>query len=294
MNGMHRETATIAVILAAVPWLAASHAFADPTEKREVSTPEEQGMDSGALAHLVDTVGAREQDSLLIVRRGKIVAEAYYAPYTAGIPHDLRSVTKSITGTLTAIEIQEGRLRSADLPIVDLFADKQIANVDDNKRAMTVQSLLDMTSGIEWHEKAYTPDETIMRMYQSPDRTAFVLDQPMAAAPGTRFYYDSGNAYVLSALITRKTGQNAFEFAKSRLFGPLGISNVHWGEVDTQGVTDGESRLFLTPPDMAKIGYLYLHHGVWDGKQIIPAAWTDRAREGAITATAGFHYANLW
>ena len=303
---MHPGKAAAVAVLAAVQWLAAACALAGPsaaqdasatvwpTQAWEVSTPEEQGLASGALARLVDTVGAYKQDSLLVIRHGRIVAEAYYAPYAAGIRHDLRSVTKSIIGTLTAIELRDGFLDSVDHPIVDLFSDKQIANVDDNKRAMTVQTLLDMTSGIAWQEKAYTPDETIMRMYRSPDRTAFVLDQPMSGAPGTRFYYNGGNPYVLSALITKKTGQNAFEFARKALFGPLGITNASWRRPDAQGVTDGESGLFLTPRGMAKIGYLYLHDGVWDGKQIIPSSWSigsgkekSRRPMGCITQTCG-------
>ncbi len=177
---------------------------------------------------------------------------------------------------------------------MDLFPDKQIQNVDDRKKAMTVQSLLDMTSGIEWVEKAYTPDETLMRMYQSPDRSAFVLNQPMAGAPGANFNYNGGNPYLLSALINKKSGQNALDFAKKELFEPLGIKSAKWGTVDAQGVTDGEAGLFLSPHDMARIGYLYLHNGMWDGKQIIPSSWVDRTKAGDVTATFGFHYANLW
>jgi CubicO group peptidase (beta-lactamase class C family) len=265
-----------------------------PTKAWQVSTPEKQGMDSAGLARLIEAVGSYKQDSLMIIRHGNIVADAYYAPYVAGISHDLRSVTKSIVSTLTAIELQHGLLDSVDHPVLDLFSDKNIANVDDNKRAMTVQSLLDMTSGIDWKEKAYTPDETVMRMYESPDRTEFVLSQPMSNPPGTKFYYNSGNPYVLSALITRKTGQSAFEFAKQELFGPLGITSARWGRVDAQGVSDGEAGLSLAPQDMARIGYLYLHDGNWDGKQIIPSSWVDRAKQGGISATSGFHYANLW
>ena len=268
-----------------IPW---------PTKSWQVSTPEEQGMDSASLARLIETVGTYKQDSLMIVRHGRIVAEAYYAPYVAGISHDLRSVTKSVVSTLTAIELQHGLLDSVDHPVVDLFPDKKISNVDDNKKAMTVQSLLDMTSGIDWKEKAYTPDETIMRMYQSPDRTEFVLSQPMSGAPGSQFYYNSGNPYVLSALITKKTGQSAFDFAKKELFQPLGITSAKWGRVDAQGVTDGEAGLSLAPHDMARIGYLYLHNGIWDGKQIIPSSWVDKVKEGKVSATFGFHYANLW
>ena len=109
---------------------------------------------------------------------------------------------------------------------MDLFSDKDIQNVDDRKRAMTVQTLLDMTSGIQWIEKAYTPDETIMQMYRSPDRTAFVLDQPMAGAPGASFSYHGGNPYLLSALINKMSGQNALDFARKELFEPLGIKSA--------------------------------------------------------------------
>jgi CubicO group peptidase (beta-lactamase class C family) len=303
---MHLRTATMAALLAGFQCFAGCNASAGeseaqasaeppwPTKSWQVSTPEEQGMDSASLARLIETVGTYRQDSLMIIRHGRIVAEAYYAPYAAGISHDLRSITKSIVSTLTAIEVKNGLLDSVDHPILDLFPDKNISNVDENKKAMTVQTLLDMTSGIEWKEKAYTPDETVIRMYQSPDRTAFVLDQPMAHAPGSEFYYNSGNPYVLSALITKKTGQSAFDFAKKELFEPLGITSAKWGRVDAQGVTDGEAGLSLAPHDMARIGYLYLHSGNWDGRQIIAPSWVDRAKEGKVTATFGFHYANLW
>jgi CubicO group peptidase (beta-lactamase class C family) len=280
--------------LAAAPDSPGSSQTPWPTKEWQTSTPEEQGMDSAALAELVDFVGMRRQDSLLVIRHGKIVVDAYYAPYAPNIRHDLRSVTKSFTGTLTAIAVQEGLLDSVDHRIVDLFADKPISNVDDAKKAMTVQSMLDMTSGIDWRERAYTPDETVMRMYQSPDRTEFVLSQPMSSPPGKRFYYNGGNPYVLSALITRKAGRDALDFARDELFKPLGISSVRWGETDAQGVTDGATGLYLTPHDMAKLGYLYLHQGLWDSQQIIPSSWVDRVRQGPVTATYGYHYANLW
>jgi CubicO group peptidase (beta-lactamase class C family) len=268
-----------------IPW---------PTRSWQTSSPEQQGMDSASLARLVEVVGAYKQDSLTIIRHGRIVADAYYAPYVPDVSHDLRSVTKSVVSTLTAILLKKGNLDSVDHPVVDLFSDKQIQETDTRKKAITVQNLLDMNSGIEWVEKLYTPDETIMRMYDSPNRTAFVLNQPMANAPGSSFYYNSGNPYLLSALITKATGQSAFDFAKKELFEPLGIKSAKWGKVDAQGVTDGEAGLSLSPHDMARIGYLYLHDGQWDGKQIIPSSWVERAKSGPVTATFGFHYGNLW
>ncbi|HEV7880301.1 MAG TPA: serine hydrolase [Bradyrhizobium sp.] len=265
-----------------------------PTQSWAASTPEEQGVDSAGLARLIEIVGTRRQDSLMIVRHGKIIAEAYYAPYVAGVSHDLRSVTKGVTGTLTAIALRDGFFDSVDHPVVDYFSDRRISNLDDNKKALTIRHLLNMTSGIDWLENVHTPDEPLIQMYNSPDRTGFVLNRPMSGAPGSKFYYNSGNPYLLSALLTKTTGQSAFDFAKHRLFDPLGITSAKWGDVDAQGVTDGEAGLSLSPHDMARIGYLYLHNGMWDGKQIIPPSWVDRAREGNVTATYGFRYGNFW
>jgi CubicO group peptidase (beta-lactamase class C family) len=132
-----------------------------PTKSWPVSAPEEQGMDSAFLARLIETEGTYQQDSLTIIRHGKIVADAYYAPYIAGVGHDLRSVTKGVVSTLIGIAIQRGVLDSVDHLVLDLFADRNISNVDDNKKAMAVQSLLDMTSGIKWVERALTYRTTI-------------------------------------------------------------------------------------------------------------------------------------
>jgi CubicO group peptidase (beta-lactamase class C family) len=264
-----------------------------PTKAWEISTPEEQGIDSRAVARLIDDVGSYKQDSLLIIRNGRIVADAYYAPYVAGVRHDLRSVTKSFLSTAIGVLVQQGKLESVDRPVLDFFPDRTIANLDERKRAITVQHLLDMASGIAWVERVHTPDESLFRMYTSPDPTGFVLDQPMSDPPGEKFAYKGGDTYLLSAVITKVTGQNALEFAKRELFAPLGITDVRWAPIDKQGVVTGEAGMRLTPHDMAKLGYLYLRDGVWDGKRIIPAAWVERVRRGMVATDFG-KYANLW
>lgn len=298
---MNFKIATIAALLA----FAAVHAFAVgaeaqerqapvwPTKVWEVSTPEEQGMDSRAVARLIDDVGTYKQDSVLIVRYGRIVADAYYAPYVAGIRHDLRSVTKSFLSTVIGVLVQQGKLASVDRPVLDFFPDRTIANLDDRKKAITVQNLLDMASGIAWVERVHTPDESLPRMYASPDPTGFVLDQPMSDPPGEMFSYKGGDPYLLSALINKLTGQSALEFARRELFAPLGIADVRWAPIDKQGVVTGEAGMRLTPHDMAKLGYLYLRDGVWDGMRIIPSAWVERARSGKVATNFG-KYANLW
>src|SRR5271169_3268247 len=149
-------TATIVALFTGFQCFAGSVGFAGttdspqpeavwPTKAWPVSTPEEQGMQSRDLARLVEAVGGYKQDSLLISRHGKIVLDVYYAPYQPNVAHDVRSVTKSIVSTLTAVELKQGLLDSADHPVMDLFSDKQILNMDENKKAITVQHLLDMT-----------------------------------------------------------------------------------------------------------------------------------------------------
>ena len=266
-----------------------------PTKEWRTSAPEDQGMDSAALAKLVDFGATHGLESVLIVRRGTIVLEAYYAPFRAGVKHRVNSVTKSVIGTLVAIALKERRLDSPDQRVVDFFADRTIANVDERKTAITIQNLLDMTSGLSWTEPLdQGQPQSLVAMERSPDWVQFVLDQPMAAGPGTKFNYSSGNTHLLSAILAKATGESALDYARQRLFGPLGISNVFWRR-DPQGNPIGGYGLFLQPRDMAKLGYLYLHNGVWDGTQIVPPEWIDRVRHATIPmGIANLRYANLF
>jgi CubicO group peptidase (beta-lactamase class C family) len=136
---------------ALAPWAASADEASElwPTKEWRTSTPEEQGMDSTALANLIDFGATHELESVLVVRHGTIVAEAYYAPFRAGVKHRINSATKSIIGTLIAIAFKDGLLDSLDHPVVDFFPDRTIANLDDDKKAITIENLLDMTSGLD-------------------------------------------------------------------------------------------------------------------------------------------------
>ncbi len=252
-----------------------------PTKEWQTSTPEEQGMDSAALAKIVEFGASRSLDSLLIARHGRIVLDAYYAPYAADIPHVINSSTKAIIGTLAAMAVKDGLLDSTDHSMLDFFADRTIANVDDRKKAITLQHLLDMTSGLDWRESLSGPPVSVIEMERSPDWVKFILDRPMLTAPGEIFYYDSGNPHLLSAILTKLTGMSASDYAKARLFGPLGITEWNWRR-DPQGVSTGGYGLSLKPRDMAKIGYLYLRHGEWEGRTLVPPAWFESASHATV------------
>ncbi len=257
-----------------------------PTQEWRTSSPEEEGMDSKELAKLVDWGTTHNFDSLLVQRHGKIVAEAYYVSYGARGPHQVYSVTKAIIGTLTAIACKEGLLDSPSHRVLDFLDHRNIANVDQRKEAITVQNLLDMTSGIEWTEQVGSiipATATDVQMGKSLDWVKFVLDRPMSSPPGDIFNYNSGNPHLLSAILTKLTGMSALEYAKAKLFGPLGISDVFWS-FDPQGISIGGWGLYLKPRDMAKIGYLYLHNGVWEGKQLLPPEWVNKPTYGGNTS----------
>ena len=264
-----------------------------PTEGWQSSTPEQQGMDSEQLAEALDFL--QEQDdfnihSLLIIRNGYIVTDAYFEPFTQGSVHDTASVTKSFTATLVGIAIDEGYIENVQQPVLDFFPDRTVANVDANKEAMTVEDLLTMRSGFECINQ---PTEvTLFQMMESPDWVQFTLDLPMAEEPGTRFVYCSSNVHLLSTIIRETTGMNALSFAQEHLFEPLGIFDVGWPS-DPQGNNHGWGDLRMTPHDMAKLGYIYLNKGRWDGQQVLSPAWVTAATSVPEAASV-IDYGYLW
>src|SRR4051812_21502484 len=299
---MVRRSTPKAALLAALSWLLVSSSAGTavaqdggswPTTAWETSAPEQQGMDSNALADLVKFGASEKMDSLLVTRHGRIVAEAYYAPFRSGHKHRINSVTKAVTGTLIAIALRDGLLDSLDRRALEFFPARTVANLDDNKQAITIRHLLNMTSGLEWKERLDdSVPETFLAMERSPDWQQFILDQPMAQPPGTAFEYNSGNSHLLSAIINKLTGARALLYARAQLFGPLGITDVFWRQ-DPQGVSAGGAGLYLQPRDMAKIGYLYLRNGSWDGRQIVPPAWIDAVNHASVDMRLpGLRYAN--
>ena len=222
---------------------------------------------------------------------GYIVQEKYFAGYTVGASHDLFSCTKSFISALMGIAIDKGFVADIYRPVLGFFPEHSFAAVDSWKRALTVQNLLTMSAGLAWVEG----DETFARMYTAPggDWIKFVLDFPMVAEPGKLFTYSSGNSHVLAAIIQRSSGEDLYDFATASLFGPLGITDLRW-ERDPQGVPIGGWGLRLSPRDMAKVGYLYLHGGLWEGKQLVPAAWVRESTTSHIQADHGWSYGYQW
>jgi CubicO group peptidase (beta-lactamase class C family) len=264
-----------------------------PTRGWRTASPESQGVDSEALAQAIDAArkGGVNIHSLLVVRNGYLVAEAYFYPYDGKRPHDLASVTKSITGTLVGQAIVDGKIPSVAQPALSFFAERKVANRDERKERVTVEHLLTMSSCLDCKSKGGEP--TLWEMHTQPDWTQFMLDLAMVGEPGSNFVYCSGGMHLLSSLISRATGMNEEAYARRRLFGPLGITDIQW-PVDPQKVNHGFGNLHLLPRDMAKLGWLFLNHGKWDGKQVVPAAWVAEATRSHIKTGSARDYGYGW
>lgn len=248
------------------------------------------------MAELVEFGADNALDSLLVIRHGSIVTEAHYAPFQPQLKHAVNSVTKSVMGTLVSIALKEKTLATLDQPVIEFFPGRTIANLDSNKKAMTLRSLLDLTSGLDWQEPiANTPPESMLQMERSADWVDFVLNRPMAQAPGLAFNYNSGSWHLLSAILARKSASDTLLYAREKLFTPLGISDVAWRR-DPQDIAIGGYGLYMLPRDMAKLGYLYLRRGEWAGQRLLPSAWIDQILQAQVDMQigGGLRYANGW
>lgn len=261
-----------------------------PTNGWKTSTPEAQGMDSQKLYEMFKYIKDNKLGihSILVTRNGYMVADGSYYPYSKDNKHILNSATKSITGGLVGIAINDGYIKGVDQKVLDIFGDLNIENVDDKKKGITVKNLLTMTSGLDWTEDGSygTPTDSSGIMWKNQNAVQYVLSRPMKAEPGKEFYYSSGSSHVLSGIIQKTTGKKSIDYATEKLFKPLGISNVSW-MYDKMGINSGSGKMFMKPEDMAKYGYLYLNKGKWEDKQIIPANWVEESTKKQVETPGG-------
>ena len=272
-----------------------------PTEGWRTSTPEEQDMDSEKLEQMMVYLDGNNLDihSVVIVRNGYIVWEEYPGfLYDRGMIHIVNSVTKSFVSALIGIAIKEGYIEGKDQKMVDLFPDRTIQNLDERKESITLEHMLTMKSGMEWDEWKYEysdPRNHYVKAISSEDPFQYVLDTPMATDPGLVWNYNGGTSHLMSFLVTEATGQDTHDYAKEKLFKPLGITQSDWNR-DSHGICNGGGGLYLDPRDMAKFGYLYLHDGEWDGEQIIPADFVaDSVKtHSRFSLSSGYGYQSWW
>lgn len=260
----------------------------------ETSTPEAQGVESawmnGFFCALRDCCSIHVH-SVAVLRHGKLIAEGSFKPFTAAYPHMQFSLSKSVVGMAVGLAVQEGRL-SVENRLVDFFADAHLPFRSQKLGQVTVKHLLQMTAGVKYNEVFSETDRDWVRGYLASD---------CAFEPGTDFYYNSMNSYMLSAVLRKVTGEPLVTYLMPRLFEPMQIPKPRW-DVCPMGIEKGGWGLYLRTVDMAKLGQLYLQNGRWkcaDGwRQLVAEQWVRDSVNGMVQTSpdcrdSGYGY-QLW
>ncbi|HEY5176517.1 MAG TPA: serine hydrolase [Terriglobales bacterium] len=269
----------------------------------EVGTPASVGIDGQVLTDVSRRAANGEfgqVNSLLVVRGGKLVFEEYYRGWGIFQIHTIQSLSKSVTSLLVGIAIGEGLIKSVDQRVSDFFPEyRAIFDQDPRKQRLTLRNVLTMTFGNDWKERAIpysNPANIVWRMAAADDWMGFILGQPMVEEPGARFNYSTGSALLLSGILQHATGMHVSVYAEQRLFDPLSIPVYGWYRNMThpQRWTHTGGGLGLRSRDLAKIGYLLVSGGRWNGKQVVPAAWIEESTRPHVQADTALWYGYQW
>lgn len=268
-----------------------------PTVQWRVCNPAEVGMNSLRLYKAYDYAANPEinTEGIIIIKDGYIVGEAYFGNFTQSTRHSSYSVAKSFTSALIGIAIDKAMLGGVNDKVFQFYPQWQTPETPGLKKLITIRHLLTMTGGIQWQEGDYynpNSQDDIYRMYRvSNNFIQYVLNKPMAAEPGTRWYYSSGETILLSGVIEAATGRTAFQFAEEHLLHPIGIADITW-ESDPSGHTITGWGISTTVRNYARFGYLYLKNGMWDGQRIISESWIEESTRAFSDSHP--YYAYLW
>ncbi|MUG22384.1 serine hydrolase [Paenibacillus macerans] len=278
-----------------------------PTTQWQAADPATVGMDAAKLAELEPAIKSEYSNinGIVVVRNGYIAYEKYFNGYGPEDAHHVASVTKSILSALIGIAIDAGHIQSVDQQVLDFFPEyvPGAAAADGQKREITLRHLLTMTAPYPFADW----QEPLDKLCMQPDWVKYTLDMLGQGGSIGTFKYSTAGAHLLSAILTRSTGQSAREFANERLFKPIGMQEIPDYEMkafefddlfgknvkgwvhDPNGNSTGGWGLTLTPRDMARFGLLYLNRGVWDNRQVVPAVWVNES-----IAMNSNHYGYLW
>jgi CubicO group peptidase (beta-lactamase class C family) len=240
-----------------------ARASAATTESRRLS------LDSAAIATALSRADSLPRlRSIVIQWNDTIIGEKYYRGAGPNRGTNVKSASKSIVSALVGIAIAEGKIRSLEATIGELLP-TETRGLDPLKRAITVRDLISMRAGLE-----PTSFGNYGSWVTSSNWVRNALSRPMVDSPGGRMLYSTGSTHLLSAILSRATGQSTFAYARDKLARPLGIELRPW-QRDPQGIYFGGNDMYLTPRDLLKIGTLYLKGGELEGRRVLPSEWID-------------------
>ncbi len=251
----------------------------------EVSSLSDQGIDTKKIESITNQILTEDRFvnvlSMLIVKNGKLVHEAYSPFVQRNTLHWMASITKTVTSTLIGIAIDKGFIESVNSSVGELLPEFKDAIKYPEFNKIKIKHLMTMSSGLDWSERSSYNDSqnSEHQMVDTQDWMRFVLSKRVKNAPGTQFLYNTGGMHLLSAVIKSATGLYVHEFAEKYLLHPVGIHGYQWNRdpmgYPCTGGTDGG--IGLRTRDVAKLGWLFLIDGTWKGKRIISQKWITEA-----------------
>ena len=248
------------------------------------TSPEAQGIDSRDLVEVLERArhGNIDLHSLIVARRGMIVAQLYVPPYGPDTLHNVKSVTKSVLSALTGVAVERGCFKGIDTPVAELLPEDFRQVADPRKRDITVRHLLTMTAGLDLDENG----PKLARIMASDDWVRATLAQPLVANPGETFLYTSPLSHLLGKALSTSCGTNLLALCRSSVCGALDIERLAWRRTPG-GDYFGAADLYLAPRDMLKFGMLYLDEGRYDGRQVIPREWVHESTRDQVAGITG-------
>jgi CubicO group peptidase (beta-lactamase class C family) len=260
------------------------------------STPEAEGLDPDGLEAAVRAIDERGLPihAFLAVRHGKLILERYGMDGGRQLgPGDLRelfSTAKTVTAALVGLAIREGRLPGLSARALTYFPGGEIEDRSAAKEWITLEDLLTMRSGLAFQE-----GNEHQRFFEPPSAAARFLSRPMVAEPGTRWNYSGGDSQILAEILRRATGVDPGEWARRRIFEPLGIRDLRW-QADAGGTTFGGFGLWMRPRDLARFGWMLLRGGRWKDREVVPGEWVASFTRGRVptSSPAGTYAYHCW
>jgi CubicO group peptidase (beta-lactamase class C family) len=274
-----------------------------PAESWRVAEASTVGMNQRRLDDLIARIRSRQipdLHGLVVVRHGYKVLEEYANGSSASQLHEMQSVTKSVTSLLTGIAIDQGKINGVDSKLMSYFPEyTDIRNMDARKQSVTIESILTMRSGLNFYEDPYPGSPLAQLNSSTGDWLHLILDQPMNAAPGQLWQYNSGGVISLGGVIYNSTGLPADQFAKQYLFQPIGINSASWFKGNPNGLPHMGGGLAIRAEDLARIGYLVLRKGKWNDRQVVSSKWIDESTSHIVRRPRSFDshvpdYGYLW
>jgi CubicO group peptidase (beta-lactamase class C family) len=249
-------------------------------EEIGMAAPVEVGLVPDILARMVSDAADephRNLTSVLVASNGCLALEAYFNGAQRETLHDVRSVAKSVTGTLVGIALHDGAIASLDAPVLGFFGEARAQpspGAAAPQAPITLRHLLEMRSGLDADDWWDNPQSlgTESRMEASPDRTAFALAVPAVAPPGARWQYSSVNTLLLGRVVALATQRDLEAHAREKLFAPLGFGRYEWRR-DSRGEIVPQGNLAVRARDLLKFGLLFEGKGRWQGRRLVPEAW---------------------